>query len=510
MNRLTLHLVLMAAAVILTPGASAKKPPPPPATGGGSTTSTYVKNYANVLNGVQYNLTPEDVQATPDGGWIGLASTDSPPAQPGSGVGPPVGWLLKASAVGAPQWQEEVGCFGLAPGYYSIPVSLQRTSDGGFVLAGGSLGCGSGGVCTSGYECALIERLDAAGGLLWAQAYNTAETGAGIEQIKETSDGGFVAVGNASDLDHNTGGLILKLDGAGNIQWQRRLGPTGSKQAYFNAVEQTSDGGYVAVGELTDGTTWPSGGTQLQSVLSVKLDSMGNVTWQRAFNGVGASGVADATEHALAIVQASDGGYAIAGNWTNSNFPGECCAGALLLKLTASGSIQWQKAYSGGVSCGYQSCSTLSGIVYSLHQGADGGYLLAGAADDPQLVPWLAKVDGSGTLVWQESDYQVNTSTGRPLSEYFASSAVTPVGLFAMGSTENYSNGLNELLGVQTDANGNAGACAQIHMDSALNAIDPGLAELTPDLTTATRLATHATAPVETKATSVSATVAQC
>jgi hypothetical protein len=87
------------------------------------------------------------------------------------------------------------------------------------VLAGGSLGCGSGSVCTSGYHCALIKRLDAAGALAWAQTYNAGETGTGIDQIKQTSDGGLIAVGNTSDLDHNTGGLILKLDGAGNIQW---------------------------------------------------------------------------------------------------------------------------------------------------------------------------------------------------------------------------------------------------------------------------------------------------
>ena len=40
-----------------------------------STTSTFVKDYANVVNGVQYDLFPADVQATPDGGSIALATT---------------------------------------------------------------------------------------------------------------------------------------------------------------------------------------------------------------------------------------------------------------------------------------------------------------------------------------------------------------------------------------------------------------------------------------------------
>jgi hypothetical protein len=85
-------------------------------------------------------------------------------------------------------------------------------------------------------------------------------------------------------------------------------------------------------------------------------------------------------------VQTADGGYAIGGNWDSAILgPGSCCAGALLLKLTPNGSIQWQTAYSGGVVCGDQTCTDIGGDVYALCQTADGGYLLAGDADSPQL-----------------------------------------------------------------------------------------------------------------------------
>ena len=57
--------------ILLVPAiAEAKKKPPTSGGGGLSTTSTYVKNYANVLNGVEYDLAPQDVQATSDGGWV--------------------------------------------------------------------------------------------------------------------------------------------------------------------------------------------------------------------------------------------------------------------------------------------------------------------------------------------------------------------------------------------------------------------------------------------------------
>ena len=162
---------------------------------------------------------------------------------------------------------------------------------------------------------------------------------------------------------------------------------------------------------------------------------------------------------------------------------------------------QWQQAYSGG--------------VYSLHQTTDGGYLLAGdsnleLSDETPLVPWLAKVDANGALVWQEQDYQSLPSTGRPLSEYFAASTLTPAGPLAIGSTENYSNGRNELLGVQTDPNGSVASCSQIHTASPLTTTNPGLAQLTPGFTTNIGITSESPSPVQVQSTTATATASQC
>ena len=432
----------------LPASADAKKPPPPPPPGGGfSTTSTYVKNYANIVNGAELDLTPRAVQATSDGGWVALASS------PTVASGVSVAWLLKASAVGAPQWQEAVGCLSNPPGDYSDAVSLEPTGDGGYALAGGTTGCGSGTVCPSlnSVQCGLIEKLDSAGHLVWARAYSADVNGTAFVQLRPTSDGGFIAVGSATDASQRPGALIVKLDGAGNIQWQRELGPTATSYAYFNSVEQTADGGYAIGGDWNSDTS----------------------------------------------------GYA------------ECCQGALLVKLTASGAIDWQRAYSGGLDCssGYgTACTNIGGGVYSLHQTSDGGYLLAGDTNSGQyggLVPWLAKVDGSGAIVWQQADYQVYAPTGAPLSEYFAASALTATGPVALGSTENYPAQRNELLVVQTDANGNVGGCSQIHV-ATLSAMNPALVGIAPGLTIGATVAAQSASPAQTQNTSATATVGQC
>jgi hypothetical protein len=518
MKRIALAAVVVLAVLVAPAGAVAKKKPPPGGGGGGggtpSTTSTYAKTYANVVGGVQRDVTPGDVQATADGGWISDGLTQAGP----NGVG--VSWLLKSSSLGAPQWQEEVGCMNSAPGDYSDAPSLRRTIDGGYVLAGGTIGCGSGSTCPSlsGIQCGLVEKLDGVGNVVWAQAYLAAPAGTSFRQVEQTSDGGYVAVGNATDLNQNTGALIVKLDSSGTVQWKRELGPTGTRMAYFNAVRQTADGGFVAVGQLSDGTN-SSSGLPLMSVLAAKFDASGNVVWQHAFNDVGSAGTVSATENALSVAQTSDGGFAIAGSWNDTTGAGTCCQGPLLLKLDSSGAIQWQKAYAGKVFCfsnGFsETCTATGGVAYSLQPTPDGGFVLAGdgnveLADEAPLVPWLARVDSSGTLLWQENVYEVNPATGRPLSEYFSSAALTPTGPVAIGWTENLANGLGELLGVQTDANGAVGSCAQVHPVSLLAATDPGLVQLSTGLGVTASLPSQSAAPVTTLATSGTGSAAQC
>ena len=477
-------------------------PSPPP-----TSSSAFIKAYANIVGSTEFDLTPEDIQATADGGYIVLASTPSTNAAR-------VNWLLKLDQSGTPRWHKEVGCLGGAPGDYSIGVSVQQTADGGFVLGGGTIGCGSGSACpeASGIQCALVDRLDSAGNPVWANTYPAGSASSSINQIKQTTYCRYIAVGSSTDINQVTSALVLKLDGVGGVVWQRTLGPAASVQSYLNAVQQSSDGGYVATGEFFT----PSGGTPRTSVLAINLDASGNVRWQQGFNDVDSTGAASAAEHAMSIVQTADGGFVVAGNWTNSTFPGQGAAGALLLKLDSAGGLQWQNTYSGGVYCFFngfsETCTDIGAVAYSVHQTADGGYLLAGdgdleMADGVPIEPWLARVDASGNLVWQHLYYEINPATGRPLSEYFASSVLSPNGSpTAIGFTENNGNQKGELYGVKTDAAGAVGtSCSQVHAATALSALNPALIAIAPSLPVQTTATIPSASPATMLATSVAA-----
>ncbi len=494
--------------VAIVPAASAKKPGGGGGGGGTSSSAAFVKTYSNLSATTQFSVTPEDVQQTSDGGYIALGTTQSAT----SGVG--VSWLVKLSPTGSPQWQQELGCLSTPPGDYSDGVSIVQSTDGGYVVGGGTIGCGSGSDCpsTSGLTCALVEKVSASGAIMWAKVYAAGALSSVIDKIRPTSDGGLIAVGTTTDANHDNAGLVLKLDGQGNVQWQRQIGPGSTTQQLLHDVQQTSDGGYAVAGQLE---TPNATGQTLASVLIVKLDASGNVAWQQSYNSFTSSGTPSASNNALSIIQASDGGYLVAGNWVNAPSSDQCCSGALLLKLDAAGEIQWQNALSGGLYCFFngfsETCANLTAVAYTAHQTADGGYVLTGdetlkLTDSTPLEPWIAKVDANGDLLWQHLYYQTNKTSGRPLSEYFASSAATSDGgFFGLGFTENVTSGDGEFLAVKTDSAGNAGSsCGDEHAATVLNSTNPALGANATSLPVSASTTPTATSPAMTTPTSIS------
>ena len=467
----------------------------------------FVTAYSNINKQVKHGLTPESVGVTADGGYIALALTDSP-----SGIS--ANWLLKLDRSGRPQWQKDLECTNGAPGDYALGISAQQLSNGSYILGGGILGCG--GPYT---QHALVEKLDTQGQVVWAFAYPVGPNGSTINQISQTSDGGYIAVGSVTGTDLQLGALIFKLDSAGTMQWERELGPDGSTGAYFNAVRQTADGGYVAIGEhyvVDDEFPYPT------SALVASFGPNGKLQWQKGYNNTDDLGVPNGYEHALAGIRTADGGYLIGGNWSNSPpspFPQEDSAGALLLKLDASGNIQWQKAYNGGVYCYFNGfntvCTIITALPYSAHQTADGGYVLGGLGnlellDSVPQVPWLAKVDSAGNLLWQYFYYDTS-SAGRTISQYFASTSPTNDGGFiGLGFTEsNDPSAIGELYVVKTDSAGLVGSCDQQHDATPFHAIDPAVTAFVTTLPVATTTTAKSNVSIRSRNTSV-ATERKC
>jgi hypothetical protein len=148
--------------------------------------------------------------------------------------------------------------------------------------------------------------------------------------IQQTSDGGYILAGYTSSS--GAGGQdawLVKLNPDGTVAWSKTYGGTEDDAAH--AVLQTIDGGYILAG-FTE-----SFGAGLSDVWVLKLDASGTVAWQQTYGGTD-------DDEAFAIQQTNEGGYIVAGV-TESYGAG--LTDAWVLKLSASGGVTWQKTYGG-------------------------------------------------------------------------------------------------------------------------------------------------------------------
>ncbi len=166
---------------------------------------------------------------------------------------------------------------------------------------------------------------------------------------------------------------MLKLDSNGEIEWQKTYG--GNKYDYAWSIQQTSDGGYIVAG-----STYTFGAGE-SDIWVLKLDSNGNVSWQRTYGG-------NDYDYAWSIQQTSDGGYIVTGSTESFGAGG---TDVWVLKLDGNGNVSWQKTY-GGNDYDY---------AYSIQQTLDGGYTVAGSTrsfgSDPTSV-YVLKLDSNGEI----------------------------------------------------------------------------------------------------------------
>lgn len=95
--------------------------------------------------------------------------------------------------------------------------SIQTTSDGGFIVAGYTSGLGAGG------QDVLLVKLDGAGAIQWAKTAGTAGNDVAFS-VRQTSDGGYIVSGSTDGVTGVGQFLVSKFDGAGTFLWANSLG----------------------------------------------------------------------------------------------------------------------------------------------------------------------------------------------------------------------------------------------------------------------------------------------
>ncbi len=297
-------------------------------------------------------------------------------------------WIVKSDVSADLQWQKSLGGSGEEAAY-----SIQQTTDGGYIVAGYSYsndGDVSGNHGGSDY---WILKLNAAGDVEWQKCLGGSADDV-ASSIQQTSDGGFIVAGYSSSNDWDVTanyGLsdywIVKLDGDGNISWQKSLGGVNDDQGA--SIQEISGGGFIVAG-------W-SGVIGAADYWIINLDADGNIVWEKSYGGTG-------NDQATSVRQTNDGGFIVAGHSysTDSNITNQGGADYWVVKLDAAGNLTWQKSFGGSD----------EDVANAIQQTSDGGFIVAGKSesDNGDVSPlydkhdfWIVKLSAAGSLLWQKS-----------------------------------------------------------------------------------------------------------
>lgn len=218
-------------------------------------------------------------------------------------------------------------------------------------------------VLESNIACATSYQSLASG---WTKTYGGTFDDVAYSMIA-TGDGGYALAGRTDSLGIGSSAFwLVKIDDVGNMQWNKTYEGTEGAQV---TLIQTEDGGYALAG----------------SGLFLKTDVNGDLVWSRTY----------LTEpyncNVEYVIQADDGCYALAGN-TRIYGDSDFC----LIKTDSEGRTIWNNTYTKASEDG----------VFSLIQTTDEGYVMAGYTEGqigsrPKI--YLIKTDPEGNGVWNHT-----------------------------------------------------------------------------------------------------------
>jgi hypothetical protein len=148
---------------------------------------------------------------------------------------------------------------------------IDHTSDGGYIVCGYSNSFHS----AADYDI-YVAKLDEAANVQWQKTFGSDRTDIGWG-VKELKDKTFLLSGAVGIDSTNDDIFITKLDAKGNQLWQKTYG--NNKYERCTQMLATSDGNFLLIGQRNVGP-----GNNIDSYV-LKIDGEGNLLWEKTYGG---------------------------------------------------------------------------------------------------------------------------------------------------------------------------------------------------------------------------------
>ena len=305
-------------------------------------------------------------------------------------------------------WDNTVDSFGS-----DRPSSIIQSADGGYMVLSTSSGAnGDKSEASIGDSADLwVIKLDQNGNFVWDHTIGGTHNDISWGNIIQTSDGGYLIGGESfssisGDKSENSRGnsdcWIVKLDSSGEVVWDKTYG--GNERDGVAHLLETPDGGYLIVAYSESGISGdrldPLKGTN--DIWVIKTDNNGNLEWQKTIGSL-------SIDRPTSALYTSDGGYLI-GAHSVSDANGDKTEESnglsdyWIIKLDLNGNIIWDRSIGGSRT------ETLTVIKET----PDNGYVLGGhsdsntsgdKSDDGQgnMDFWVVKINQSGDVQWDRT-----------------------------------------------------------------------------------------------------------
>ncbi|QMU31040.1 hypothetical protein [Adhaeribacter radiodurans] len=292
--------------------------------------------------------------STSDGGYLlaGSSLSDKSGDKSQTSQGDRDYWIVKIDAQGTKQWDKRYG----GSDYDELKQVIQLPS-GRYLLAGTSSSPASGDKRpgSQGGQDYWVLKISATGEKIWDKRYG----GSGedvLEGLAPTLDGGLLLGGTSTSgvsgdktqaSRGNSDFWLVRIDGDGNLLWDKRYGGSGEDQLLALGSTGTSSGNFFVAGTSTSG----KGGDKTQAGQGgkdywfLKLNSKGGKLWDKVYGG-------SQDEELRSVILTQEGGYLLGGSST-SNKSGDKTEASQgkkdywLVKTNDKGQLQWDKQLGG-------------------------------------------------------------------------------------------------------------------------------------------------------------------